>query len=309
VFKQIRPMAEIRKLRDLLAARSADHLFQILLVDYRGEVNQVLNELRGQAVKGWLAGAPCDKPPERRWEGNDAEWDVILGRFDLDLHPGGGQVLAGPAPWLIAPPPKRFDLESAPSDDWKMLIEAQGPDEFLKQFHYVDPLSPQDKPQRQGEAIVLEGASPEAHFFCHMQPLAVLADGAWARVTLAWPPGTPAAERTAFILQDQDCRDPRLRTEVSQDGLVAWARVSWDVDDLRLVFLPSGAARSVAPSVARIELHAPGAVPASGLKRLLREEEYRAPVAPPASAPAALPRSSPPRPSLGQRLKRLLALG
>ena len=96
--------------------------------------------------------------------------------------------------------------------------------------------------------------------------MAVLSDGAWARVTLAWPPGTPVAERAAFILQDQDCRAPKIRSEASDEGLAAWTRLSWDVDDLRLVFLPSGGARSVAPTLARIELHTPGAVPASGLK-------------------------------------------
>ncbi len=281
VFKEIRPLSEVQRLRDLLQARSPDHLFQLLLVDNRGAVNQVLNELRGQAVKGWLPGG-CDKAPERRWEGDDAAWDAIMNRFTLDLHAEGQSPYRGPAPWAVRPPPKVFDLSAPPADGWRTLLAVDGAASFLAQYGYVDPLAPSVQPQASEAGIVVERPSPEAHFFCHFQPVAVLADAAWVRVDLAWPEGTASSERMLVSLQDQDCRNYSLAVEQTALGLRAWARVSWDVDDLRLVFTPAAGPRSAAPVKAAIALHGPGIVPPGEVKvEAAAAAEYQAPAGPP----------------------------
>jgi hypothetical protein len=280
VFKEIRALDDVERLRKLLQARSPHHLFQLLLVDNRGAVNQVLNQLKGQAVKGWLPGGG-DKPPERRWEGDDAAWDAILNRFELDLHADGGAVHDGPPPWAIRPPPPVFDLRSPPASGWRPLIEADGAEAFLSRFDFVDPLDPAVRAKVGEHGVMVERPSPEAHFFCHFQPVAVLADAAWVRLELAWPEGSNPAERMAVSLQDQDCRNYRMTVEPTANGLRAWTRVSWDVDDLRLVFTPAPGARSAAPVKAVLEVHGPGVVPAGEVQRQAGPvAEYQAPAAP-----------------------------
>jgi hypothetical protein len=291
VYKEIPTAGAAVRLRDLLSARSPDHLFQLLFVDYRGAVNQVLNELGGQAVKGWLTRS-CDKAPDRRWEGDDASWDTIFNRFELGQHADGGSVHAGAAPWAVLPPPKQFDLSSPPAAAWRSLLDAPDAQAFLKVFGYVDAPRSEASLVRQEDRTQLLEPSPEAHFFCHFQPVAVLEDGAWVRVRLSWPQGVAADERVVASLQDQGCRNYRLAWDPASDGRQAWARVPWDVDDLRLVFTPAAGSRSFAPSAVAIDLYAPEIVPATDLKAVAADAaEYHVP-----TGPAA-------RPSWRQRLR------
>lgn len=286
VFKEIRALQDIQRLRDLLSARSDAHLFQLLLVDNRGAVNQVLNEMRGQAVKGWLPGG-CDKALDRRWEGDDAAWDAILSRFDLDLHVDGGSPHAGPPPWTVLPPPPVFDLSDPPTKDWLTYLEAEGADAFMGTFGYVDPPRADASLIREHGRLILQDPSAEAHFFCHFQPVAVLRDAGWVRIRLAWPRDVPREERMVVSLQDQGCRNYRFALEEDDSGVRAWARIPWDVDDVRLVFTPAGA-RSAPPSAVALDLYRPDVVPAGELTR--RDEapaEFRVPVGPLAAAAAS----------------------
>ena len=262
VFKEIRATEDVRRLRDLLSARSPDHLFQLLLVDNRGAVNQVLNEFRGQAVKGWLPGGVCDKAPERQWEGDDAAWDAILDRFALDVHADGGVRHDGPPPWSVLPTPKRFDLKQPPTDGWRVLLQAEGAQSFGAQFDFVDPLKPDARPVEAAASLMLQAPSPEAHFFCAMRPVSVLQEGAWVRVTLDWPPGAPPAVRMSMSLQDHGCRHYALASKAEGDKVRFWGRVSRDVEDVRLVFTPPAGEVAYAPSAVLLELHAPAIVAA-----------------------------------------------
>jgi hypothetical protein len=286
VFKEIRALQDIERLRDLLGARNEAHLFQLLLVDNRGAVNQVLNALRGQAVKGWLPGG-CDKAPDRKWEGDDAAWDAILGRFALDVHADGGARHAGPPPWAVLPPPPIYDLAHPPREGWRTMIEADGPEQFSKIFDYVDPTRANASLTSENGRLVLESPSADAHFFCHFQPVAVLGDGGWVRLRMTWPDQCPVGERMLVSLQDQDCRNYRLAHEEQDRKALSWGRVPADIDGLRLVFTPTTAGRSSPPLSVGLDLHRDAIVPESDLIR--QDEipvEFHMPTGPSGSAAA-----------------------
>ena len=85
VFRQIRIYDDAVKLAALLAARSPQHRFRLLFVDFDGD-SQIIAPVNGaQVFKGWVPLVP-HKPPERRWEGDDAHWDAILEPFRLGRH-------------------------------------------------------------------------------------------------------------------------------------------------------------------------------------------------------------------------------
>jgi hypothetical protein len=74
----------LRRLIDLLSARSPDHQFHLLVIANEGEEAD-LSALDGRVTQGWRA-RDCGKPSMIQWEGHDPSWDVCLAPFALTLH-------------------------------------------------------------------------------------------------------------------------------------------------------------------------------------------------------------------------------
>jgi hypothetical protein len=279
VVGEIRPLAEVEGLIDLLKSRNLDRRLHLLLVDKDGAVNQVLSRLRGTVSKGWLPHG-CDKPADRQWEGRDDAWNAILDRFPIGLP---DVPLAAPptiAQGQFAAPPETLPLDDPPLQGWRALFDT-GPADFRSVFDHVgdnSALAPTEA------GLAFRGAGADDHLFCQYAPVRPGGASTWARVEFTWPAGH---HRAGVILQDQDCYAPAHRWEEQADPQrsVLLARLGPEVDHIRLVMTPD-AGGGVLPLSVKLEIHDEPQVPAD-------------------AAPSALPRSE----TLGQSSRPEAAMG
>jgi hypothetical protein len=86
VSTDIQPEPQVRRLIDLLQARSPEHRFHLLFVAFE-DLDHDLSALRDTVT---VAKRPREtgKSPGVIWEGNDAAWDAALAPFKLSLDFG-----------------------------------------------------------------------------------------------------------------------------------------------------------------------------------------------------------------------------
>jgi hypothetical protein len=274
IYHEVLKLADARRLAELLQSRSPQHRFQMLFVGRDGAVNQVLNDPRFH--KGWIPVGPPDKEPVRQWEGDDAAWDKVLNGFHLGLHESGGAAGAQPVAEAAADPPPAEAArarERPPKTGWRVLTRTDTPEEFFRDYLHVDAEGGRQRLFAEGGRHGFDRPEPDDHVFCHFIPAVLAAKGGWARLTLRWP--RAAASRAAWAVQDQDCNHGAVLCEEVQSvaGAVQQTllmRMPPGGDQLRLVWLPSGADRSDLPLAIVLEAHEPAAETPGPLERLKR---------------------------------------
>jgi hypothetical protein len=250
IYREIVTQTDARRLAALLGARSPEHRFQFLFVDVKGAVNQVLTDVGVPTVKGWLP-ADCDKAADRQWEGPDAAWDAVLGRFDLGLHglhtPAGLALTQADA--IVGPSGR------PPAKGWRTLLATHGADTFLRDFSFADSAGV-GRHLVDDDRAAFAHPLPDDHFYCQFLRAGLDGQPGWARVTFDWgADGT----RASVGLQDQDCRHPRALSLIekplrSGHRQVMILPLDSDVEQLRLVAMPTGNGRSVLPSRMTLEV-------------------------------------------------------